>query len=539
MAGAAQIARRVGANLARGARRGVAALALPRRRSFWVVLRLTGPVEDLASPLFPFAGESAAGLLDVLQTLDAAAADPQVDGVLVRLGAAPMGWSKVLSLRRALQRVRERGKPVAAYADVLGTEGLLVASAADRLWLPEAGQVFLVGLRAESLFLRGLLDHLDVKADVIRIGSHKSAGDRFTRERMSPEEREQLEALVDDLFDELVDGLAAGRKLAPATVRDLIDRGPYHARAAVEAGLADACLYPDELEAELEILSPIPPPARPGPRRVCLVEASVYHSLRAADPGWCPLLAGLPHLAYVVARGGIHRDADPRGISTDPLRALLERIGRTEEIRGVVLRLDSPGGDGVASDLLWRAVSLLKREKPVVVSMGDVVASGAYYIAVAADALLAEAGTVTGSIGVVGGKINLEGLYRRLGVAKEGVERGARAGLLSEARGFTSGEREAVRREMSALYDSFLDRVARGRGLTGENLDGVAQGRVWSGARARTLGLVDALGGPLEALREAGRRAGLREDERVVVDVHPRRRPFPSIRGLLRFVTPP
>ncbi len=535
MARAAQIARRVGANLARGARRTVAELVLPRQRGFWIVLRLTGPVEDLPSPLVPFAGESTASLLDVLQTLEAAAADPQVDGVLVRLGHAPMGWSKVLSLRRALQRVRERGKPVAAYADVLGTEGLLVASAADRLWLPEAGQVFLVGLRAESLYLRGLLDHLDVKADVVRIGSHKAAGDRFTRKRMSPEEREQLEGLVDDLFDELVDGLATGRKLEPATVRDLIDRGPYHAQAAVEAGLVDACLYPDELEAELEALSPIPPPARPGPRRVRLVEASVYHSLRAVDRGWRPLLAGLPHLAYVVARGAIHRGAGPRGIACDPLRALLERIGQTEEIRGVVLRLDSPGGDGVASDLLWRAVSVLKREKPVVVSMGDVVASGGYYIAVAADAVLAEAGTVTGSIGVVGGKLNLEGIYRRLGVAKEGVERGARAGLFSEARGFTSDEREAVRREMAALYGTFLDRVSRGRGIAGERLDDVAQGRVWSGARARTLGLVDALGGPLEALREAGRRAGVREDERVVIDVHPRRTPLPSVRSLLRF----
>jgi protease-4 len=534
MARAAQIARRVGANLARGVRRGVAGLVLPRRRGFWVVLRLTGPVEEIPSPLFPFTGESATSLLEVLQTLEAAAADPQVDGVLLRLGTAPMGWSRVLTLRRALERVRAGGKPVAVYADFLDTGGLLVASAADRLWLPETGQVLLVGLRAESLFLRGLLDQLDVKADVVRIGSHKSAGDRFTRRSMSAEERAQLETLVDDLFEELVDGLARGRKLAPATVRDLIDRGPYHARAAVEAGLVDGCLYPDELEAELETLSPIPPPERPGPRRAYRVDAAVYHSLRAADPGWRQLLTDLPHLAYVVARGGIHRGVGPRGIACDGLRGLLERIGEAEEIRGVVLRIDSPGGDGIASDLLWRSVSRLRREKPVVVSMGDV-ASGGYYIAAAADALLAEAGTVTGSIGVVGGKVNLEGLYRRLGVAKEGVERGARAGLLSEARGFSSGEREALRREMTALYDTFLDRVAQGRGITGERLDGVAQGRLWSGARARTLGLVDALGGPLEALREAGRRAGLGAEERVVVDVHPRRSPLPSVRSLLRF----
>ncbi|MEE8475676.1 MAG: S49 family peptidase [Myxococcota bacterium] len=532
MARVAPIVGRAAANLARGARRVVGALALPRRRGFWIVVRLTGPVEDLASPRLPLTREGTVGLFEVLQTLEAAATDPQVVGVLLRVGATPIGWSKALSLRRAVERLRERGKPVAAYAEVLGAEGLLIASAADRLWLPQAGQIFLVGLRAESLFLRGLLDQLGVKVDVVHVGTHKAAGDRFTRQSMSPEDRAQLEALVDDLFDELVGGIAAGRNLNPATVRDLIDRGPYGARAAVEAGLADGCLYPDELDEQLEALGPSSPAPGSDSERIRFVEAPLYHALRAGDPGWRPLRTGLPHLAYVVAEGGIHRGGGSRGIACDVLTALLERIRRAEEIRGVVLRLESPGGDGLASDLLWRAVSLLRKDKPVVVSMGDVVASGGYYIATAADALLAEAGTITGSIGVVGGKIDLGGLYDRIGVTKDAVERGARAGLLSESRGFTSGERDAMRREMSTLYELFLERVGTGRGLSGTALDEVAQGRIWSGVRARSVGLVDALGGPMEALEEVRRRAQLGDDERVVVEVHPRRRALPGVRAL-------
>jgi protease-4 len=393
-----------------------------------------------------------------------------------------------------------------------------------------------VGLRLESLFLRGVLDRLDIKPEVVRIGRYKSAGERFTRDRTSPEDREQLEALADDLYGELVEGIAKGRGLAPEVVRDLIDRGPYHARAAVEAGLADGCLYPDEVERALEALMPEPPGDRPGPRRVRLVEATLYHAIRVGDTGWRPLFNGLPRIAYVVARGAIGSGRGHRGIASDGYRELFEVIRRDERVRGVVLRIDSGGGDAVASDLLCRSVSLVTEEKPVVVSMGDVVASGGYYMASAADEVLAEAGTVTGSIGVVGGKVNLEGLYRRIGVAKEAIERGARAGLLSESRGFTPDERSAVRGEMAALYETFVGRVARGRGLSVDDTREMAEGRVWSGSRARQIGLVDAIGGPLEALLAARRRAGLRRDEPVVIDRHPRLPPIPGLRDLRRWI---
>jgi protease-4 len=527
-----EIVRRTGTNLALAARRLLARASLPRDGGIWVSLRLTPPLEEI--PAARLALEPSPSLLEVLEILDAAARDPAVEGVYLELAGAPAGWSAAQSLRRAVEQVCARGKPVAVWAERLDERSLLLASAATRIWLPESGQVFLIGVRADTFHLRDLLARIDVEAEVVRIGTHKGAAESLTHSEMSPEQREQLEALADDWFGALVEGIAAGRGLEAGAVRDRIDRGPYPARAALEAGLIDACVYPDEIDEQLEALAPPPRVGRLGPRRAHRVDARTYAALCAADGGrWRPLLADLPQIAYVVARGVIHRGGGARGIASEGLGGLLERVRRDPAVRGVVLRIDSPGGDALASDLLWRAVSLLRREKPVVASMAEVAASGGYYLASAADAVLAESGTVTGSIGVVGGKLNLAGLYRRLGVGRDAVERGARAGLLSEARAFTEDERRALRDEMAATYETFVARVARGRGLGVEAVERVAQGRVWSGGRAAALGLVDALGGPLEALREVRRRAGLGRD-RSYVSVYPRRARLPGLAALLR-----
>ncbi|MDJ0851460.1 MAG: signal peptide peptidase SppA [Myxococcota bacterium] len=530
--------RRAGANLSRAARRVALRQALPRRGGVWLVVRVEPDLDELTRPRVPFGPPATLGLLDVLATLDAASRDTRLAGVLLRFGGPFQGLSRALSLRRAVQRLRECGKPVVAYGETWTSESLVAASGATRLWLPESGTMFLVGLRLEGFYLRRLLEQLEIRPEVVRVGSHKTAAEHLTRSQMSPEEREQLEALADDLFGSLVEALAAGRGLDAGAVRDLIDRGPYSAPAAVEAGLADGCLYPDEVERELVGLAP-ETETDPQDGRPRMIEALPYHALEVADPGWRPLLDDLPRVAYVVGSGTIHRGRGHRGIASDTLRETLERVRREDGIRGMVLRIDSPGGDGVASDLLWRAVSLVKQEKPVVVSMGNVVASGGYYMAAAADVLYAETATVTGSIGVVGGKVDLDGLYKRLGVAKDSVERGRRAGLLSEARGFTAEERSAMQGLFDSLYGTFVDRVAEGRGIPSERVAPLAGGRVWSGTRAQQHGLVDAIGGPLDALHEVCRRAGLAEGERYLLEPHPRLPPFPSWLAFLRWRTGP
>ncbi len=535
MAGVSGFASRLLANGVRAARlapRGLERAA--RKQALWLVVPLGADLPE--RPLAPFGVPRDATLshLDLLRSLARAQADPRLAGVVLRFeGSGPHSFGQAAALRRAVDGLRDAGVPVFAWAESLTAPQLWIASGADKLWLPEAGVVQLIGLRSEQLYLKDLLDQLDVSAEVVHIGRYKSAGEMATRRDMSPEQREQLEAWQSDLFDELVAGIARGRGLGEDEVRDRIDRGPYAAVAAREAGLIDGCLYHDQLEDELR---PLALGAGSG-RDVGFLDLHRYLAGVVTDPGWRPLLRDLPHVAYVVATGSVHRGAGRRGIGSSSLSGLLERLRDDDRVRSVVLRVDSPGGDAVASDLLFRAVELTRKQKPVVVSMGDVAASGGYYLAAAADAILAEAGTVTGSIGVVGGKINLEGLYRRLGIGRDAVESSARAGLFSETRGFTPDEREAVRDEMQALYDVFLDRVAAGRGLERDAVERVAAGRIWSGRQALAVGLVDALGGPLEALADAASRAGIAAGERYLVDVHPRRPRLPDLRTLLMGVS--
>jgi protease-4 len=522
-------ARRAIARAAGSLRRSWARRALPRDR-FCLTLRIAAPLAELPSPL---RGRGEPGsLIETLVLLDAAARDPRVAGVLVHLGSAQSGWSGVASLRRALASLRERGKPVAVYAEALDAHGLLLASAADRIWLPETGSLHLIGLRAESLYLRELLARAGVRVDVVRIGDHKAAAETLTRDAMSSEQREQLEAYVDDVFGLLVDGIAAGRGLSPEAVRAAIDHGPFGAAAAREAGLVDACLYPDELDAALASLLPAP---ADGPRQAVKVEARAYTAVR--PPGSLALGPSPLSLAYVVAEGAVARGDAPRGIGSEAYASTLEALRRSPDVRGVALRIESPGGDALASDLLWRSVERLAREKPVVATLGEVAASGGYYLACGADAIFAEAGTLTGSIGVVGGKLDVGELYRRLGVARDGVTRGARAGMLSEARPFSADERSALRDSMAALYATFVDRVARGRRLAHDTVMQLGGGRIYSGRRAAELGLVDTLGGPLEALAELRRRAGFAAGEPARLHAFPRALRFAGLRGLLRWLS--
>ncbi|MEN8158794.1 MAG: signal peptide peptidase SppA [Myxococcota bacterium] len=517
-------------NAGRAVRLGVARIAF-RRAPVVLRLRVPSPLPELAPPAFLSGGEPALSLLEVLLVLRRAARDPDVAAIAVRMDGPPGGLARATTLRRALAEAAAE-KPVVVWAESLTSEELLAASGATRVLVPESGSVMLVGLRYEGVFLKALLEKLGVAPEVVRIGAFKSAGEMLTRETISPEQRTQLEALLDDHYAALVEGIASGRGLAAEAVRDRVEAGPFTAPDARAAGLIDECRYPDEVPDEIRALAPALGDADPLP----LVDARVYLALRAVDPGWAPLDRELPGLVYVVARGQIVRGRGRRGVACDTYRRLLDRCAEDERVRAVVLRIDSPGGEVVASDLLWRSVQQLGREKPVVASLGDTAASGGYYVAAAAHAVLAEAGSVTGSIGVVGGKLDLSGLYERLGVGRDGVQRGGRAGLFTEARGFTPEERKVVRAGMESAYERFVGRVAEGRGLARERVLEAAGGRVWSGTAARERGLVDALGGPLEAIAEALRRAELAPDAPLALGVAPRLPRFGSLRDWLRLL---
>lgn len=503
--------RRLLANGTRLARRLAAQQVVTADAGHWLDVELDGAVPECSQPGF---GRNDLGLLDLLRSLAAVRDDDRFDGVLFRISGSLSSHTRAASIARAVTDLREAGRRVVVWAESLHVDQYLIAAAADQIWLPESGALQLVGLRVERYFVRDLLERIGARPEVVHIGRFKSAGDTFTRDGMSGEEREQLEAWQDDLFAELVSGVARGRGLAEPRVEELIDRGPYPARAALEAGLIDALVYPDEIDERLELISLGEQPRGNVARRARRVSAVAYHFTCAGDPGFEPWGRDAPRLVQLLALGNVGNGPVSRGITPDGTGALLEALRTESSVRGVLIRIDSPGGDALASDLLHRQVERLVHEKPVVVSMGDVVASGGYYLAAAADAVFAEAGSVTGSIGVVGGKLDLSALYEKLGISKEGVQRGARAGLLSEARGFTADERAAVRREMTAIYGTFVDRVARGRALAPAEVEEIAQGRIWSGRRAQSIGLVDAIGGPLEAFRDLAERAGFGPSER-------------------------
>ncbi len=503
--------RRLLINGVRVARRIAASQVVQGDVGHWLDVKLDGAVPECTHDGFR---DVELGLLDLLRSLAAVRTDSRFDGVLLRISGVLSSHARAASIARALTELREAGRRVVVWADSLHVDQYLIAAAADQIWLPESGALQLVGIRVERFFVRDLLERIGARPEVVHIGRFKSAGDTFTRDGMSDEEREQLEAWQDDLFAELISGVARGRALAESRVEELIDRGPYPARAALEAGLIDALVYPDEIADRLETISLGETPRGSGARRARLVSATAYHLTCAGDPGFEPWWRDSPRLVQLLAIGNVGNGPAARGITPDGIGVLLEALRIEASVRGVLLRIESPGGDALVSDLLHRQVERLVREKPVVVSMGDVVASGGYYLASAADAVYAEAGSLTGSIGVVGGKLDLSGLYEKLGISKEGVQRGARAGLLSEARGFTADERAAVRREMKAIYGTFVDRVARGRALTPAEVEEIAQGRIWSGRRAQSIGLVDSIGGPLEALRDLAERAGFEPSER-------------------------
>lgn len=511
--------RRLVSNGARVARRLATSQVLVDAPGHWLDVRIA---DDLPERSLDGFGRPELGLLDLLRCLDAVREDARFDGVLLRISGSLGSFGRAASVARALRAVQDAGRRVVVWAEGLTAEHLCMVSSADLLLMPESGQVHLVGLSIERFFVRGLLEQIGAKPDVVHIGRYKSAGETFTRDTMSDTEREQLDAWQEDVFGDLVASIGRGRDLSEDRVRELIDGGPYPARVAIDVGLIDALAYPDELDRHLGDVSLGLDATNREARRPRRVDAVAYHLGFAGDAGYESLWRDRPRLVQLLAVGNVSRGTSPRAITSEGTGAVLEALRTSASVRGVLLRVESGGGDALASDLLHRQVERLTREKPVVVSMGDVVASGGYYIAAAADSIHAEGATLTGSIGVVGGKLDLSGLYEKLGVAKDGVQRGKRAGLLSESRGFSADERAAIRREMQAIYGTFVDRVARGRRLEHEKVEDIAGGRVWSGHRAEALGLVDGIGGPLEALRDLMARAGLGPSERFPLVTLPR-----------------
>ncbi|MEZ4469365.1 MAG: signal peptide peptidase SppA [bacterium] len=439
------------------------------------------------------------------RALREAARDRRIERVQVRVGPLAGGHATLFELREALVAGRAAGLTIDVYLAWVDTRTLWLASAGSTVHVAPEALVLATGLSAEMTFFGPALEGAGVEVEVLAAGTFKSAMEPFARRGPSPANREAIDALLDDLHARLVADLAAARGRTTEDVIAAFEAGPLAPAALVERGLADAVTAEEAFFAD----DPTPIWAYDGPPRPV--------------PRW----RRRPRLAVVEVRGtikdGAFEDPAPSGASIRAVCDSLERARKAKSVRGVLLHVDSPGGSATASERMWHAVRKLAAEKPVVVWMGDVAASGGYYLASAATAVVAAPGTLTGSIGVIMARVVADGLLSRLGLRRVRFQRGSHAGLLSPTRRLLPDEKAAFEQHIQATYQLFLDRVCAGRGREEAWLRPIAEGRVWTGSQALAHGLVDALGTEADALRLLAEKAGVDPEVREIKLIQPRR----------------
>lgn len=484
----------------------------------YLEVRLTAAMTDAPAEggLFFDPAQMPLLLTDVTADIRAAATDPSVKGLYLEIESVGGGWAQVQELRDAVTAFVDAGKPCHAWANGYDNKSYYLASSCKEVYLAPAGIFLVNGFAVTNEYYTGTLEKLGVDAEFEHVGDFKTAIEPFERSGPSPAADEAMNSMLDSLYGQMLRGVAASRGQPEEALRALVDRSPITPQAAFDAGLVDGLRYRDEVREGLA-----------GEERTSL---RAYHKSRNKGD----LLAGThPKIAVVHAEGAITSGKSSesifggRSVGDETMEEILTDIREDDRVSAVVLRVNSPGGSGLASDNIWRQVALTREAgKPVVVSMGDYAASGGYYIAAGADHIVAEPGTLTGSIGVFGGKMNLRGLYEKVGVSLHTWQRGELANLLSSTSGFNEAERAQFRGFLQGFYDIFLARVAAGRDLSTEAVHAVAQGRVWTGEQALAHGLVDELGGLETAVAKAKELGGIGPDDKVTVERFPRQKTF-------------
>jgi protease IV len=471
-------------------------------------------------------------LAEVLDGLRRARADDRVRALVVKVGGRPIGLARVQELRAAVREFARSGKATAAWAETFGEFSpgnvpYYLATAFDRIYLQPSGELDLTGISLQQLFFRDAMDKLGLDYQVAKRKEYKSAADRLTERGFTGPAREAMQRLAVSLTEQLTEAIAERLKIAGGEARELIDRGPFLAAEALTARLVDALGYRDQVYADVR--------AGAGADAFLLYLGRYQRSRALAQRA-----RKLPNpsenvVALIHASGPIRRGRSGRGpvgggaMGSDTIAAALRAAAKDQRARSIVLRVNSPGGSYVASDTIWREVVRAREAgKPVVVSMGDVAASGGYYIAMAADAIVAQPGTLTGSIGVLGGKPVTAALLERAGVSVDAVTEGRHADMFTTTRPFSDEEWDRLNVWLDRIYEDFTSKVAEGRGLSIDRVHEVARGRVWTGADAAANGLVDELGGLETAVALARRKAGL--PDTAPLRGFPRARPLDRVR---------
>jgi protease-4 len=505
-----------------------------------VVARLTlrGALPEMSSSdgLLATGNSSLLGLVD---RMEQAASDEDLSGLILKIRGTAIGRAQSEDLRQAIQRTRAAGRKVYADLESAMAPDYLLACACDHIIMPESGTLMIPGVRAEITFYKTLFDFFGVKADMMQVGSHKGAAEPYTRSSMSPEFRAQYDQLLTDFYDQMVETIAQDRKLPVDTVRKLVDQGLFTAQEALKAGLIDEVAYGDQIkerlskdlateEAQIDIMNGY---------AIKKVEND-FSGMMGMVKLFDLLLNGSDakkttknkKIAVIYAVGTIVSGESSfsllggTSVGSDTLISALKQADGDKTVQAIVLRVDSPGGSALASDLIWREIQRIK--KPVIASMGNIAASGGYYISMGCDQIFAQPGTLTGSIGVVGGKISFGGLFDRFGVRTEVISKGKNSGLLSTTSPMTESERTIWKTNMEDVYRQFTSKASAGRKLSLEELEPLASGRVWTGRQAKAHRLVDHMGTLHEAIQAAKKAAKLGADEKAELLILPESQSF-------------
>ena len=466
--------------------------------------------------------QSFTGLLTQLRK---AKIDSRIQAVMLDINFPGIGWGKADELRDAVKDFKLSGKPVYAFMQIGMNKEYYIATAADKIFLPPSGDLYINGFAAEAMFYKGSLDKLGIEADVIQIGpKYKNAPDQYTKKEMGEGQREVINAVLNEYYGRFTGGIAESRKKAIEDVNGIIDNAPYNANQAKELGLIDNAIYKEQVYEELK--------NRLGYKtedKLRTIRGGEYREIPSDSVG----LNKGDKVALIYASGAINvgRSNDgPFGgsmVGADTVVGAVNDAANDDSIKAIVLRVDSPGGSALASDLMWYALENAKAKKPVVVSMSDVAASGGYYISCNANKIVAEPSTITGSIGVFLGKPVVKGLYDWLGVTNEYVMKGKNAGLFRETVKWTPEERAKMEEGAKNIYfNNFVPKVAAGRKKSAEDVNTIGQGRVWTGTQAKENGLIDEFGGLEKAIDIAKQLANLPADKDVKRVVLPAPRPF-------------
>ncbi|HZJ46159.1 MAG TPA: signal peptide peptidase SppA [Pyrinomonadaceae bacterium] len=479
-----------------------------------LALRVSGSLPDYSpdDPLKRYFGGPDQSLTGLVMQFKKAKVDKRIKAVLLDIDVSGVGWGKSEELRDAITDFRSSGKPVYAYLEFGLNKEYYIATACDKIIVPPPGELFINGLAADVMFFRGSLDKLGIYPDIYQIGKYKSAGDMFTQKQMTDAHREYINSLLDDLYNRYIDTIAKARHKSTDEMKALIDNAPYNAAKAKEAGLIDDSLYRDELEKQMKTM-------------LGYKDADPFVIVKGEYRDVSPESLGLnegERIAVVYASGDIgsgtsqNSPSGDQSIGSDTLAKAMNDAAADKTVKAIVLRVDSPGGSGLASDIIWHAVEAANQKKPVVVSMSDVAASGGYYISASASKIVAQPSTITGSIGVVAGKPVMRGLYDWLGISNEYVLRGKTAGMFRETEKFSDEERAKFEDWIkTTYYQDFVPKVAKGRKKDAQSVDSVGQGRVWTGFQAKERGLVDEFGGLDRAVDVAKELAKIPADKGV------------------------